>query len=118
MRVPAEHKVDAGEKGPDGFYDYHYAYTDFTIECGGLTAGFRLYDNESQVFASWIADRGVRKTVKWGESFGSDAIAFPAGSAEMAEILNYLRDTHGVQQVSAYDGPIGSFRAVPLESLV
>jgi hypothetical protein len=118
MRVTAEHKVDAGEQGSDGLYEYYYAYTDFTIEAGELTAGFRLYDNESQIFLSWIADRGVRKTVKWGLSFGSDAIAFPSESVEMARVLSYFRDTHGVREVSAYDGSVGSYRAVPLESLV
>ena len=116
MDIQAQHHVDEGERGADGYYDYRYAYTEFVISLDDLKAGFRLYDNESVVYARWIDVAGEPKLVKWGVSHG--AVTFPRESEAMKAAIRYFRDTHGVRAVMAYDGPVGAYSEVKIEELV
>lgn len=116
MDIQAQHHVDEGERSADGYSEYRYAYTEFVISIDTLKAGFRLYDNESVVYARWIEVAGETKMVKWGKSHG--AATFPRESEAMKAAIRYFRDTHRVRGVMAYDGPTGGYSEVKIEELV
>lgn len=118
MEIRAQHKIDASEITKDGSYDYHYAYTDFTITECDVTACFRLYDGDSNVTLHTLLVEGVLRRVKWGPSYGSETVTFPEQSEALLAMLRYLQSHHGVRRVKAYDGDSGGFTAKPLDTIL
>ena len=65
MQVRSEHIIDASEQGPDGLYDYYYAFT--AVECreDDLVLHFTVYDGEPGAFCRSLSKDDNRTVLKY-----------------------------------------------------
>ncbi|TWB21961.1 hypothetical protein FBZ89_104209 [Nitrospirillum amazonense] len=66
MNVEASHHVDCSDIGPDGYYDYYYAYTIWRFSDGGTRVLIaRGYDDETDAtLNAWENPDGTRAPVR------------------------------------------------------
>ncbi|WP_145733718.1 hypothetical protein [Nitrospirillum pindoramense] len=95
MNVEASHHVDCSDIGPDGYYDYYYAYTIWRFSDGGQRVLIvRGYDDETNAtLRAWENPDGTRDPV------GAVDLFHPLVRQAMEHLR---REGRSVQRLSPY----------------
>lgn len=90
--VEKTHCVDEGERGPDGFFDYRYAYWRYIFRLAGKQLGARRYDDTPQRVS--ITSRGPTPSGSW-----TGFTEIPYGDAFVQAAVRHLVEEEGASTV-------------------